>query len=82
MVGNWKVQELQKEKWLGDQICNGLGKSVMATILSRAVKLRRAAYEIVNIVRDYRAQRIGDFFTALVLWESCEIPSLTYNCST
>ena len=40
------------------------------------------AYEIVNIVKDYKAQRIGGFFTALVLWQSCAIPSLTYNCST
>ena len=82
MVGNWKVQELKQEKWLGDQLCNGLKRSVMATIQSRAGKLRMAAYEIVGIVRDYRAQRIGGFFTALLLWEACAIPSLTYNCST
>ena len=82
MVGDWAVQELQKEKWLGDQICNGLGKSVMATIQSRAGKIRRASFEILNIVKEYRAQRIGGFATALQLWECCAIPSLTYNCST
>ena len=82
MIGDWEVQELLKEKWLGDQICNGLNKSVMATIQSRAGKIRRAAFEILNIVRDYRAQRIGGFATALLLWECCAIPSLIYNCST
>ena len=39
-------------------------------------------YEIVNIVKDYRAQRLGGFTTAILLWESCAIPSLLYNCST
>ena len=81
-VGDWVVKELQKEKWLGDQLCNGLSRSVMATIQNRAPKIRRAAYEILNIVKDYRAQRIGGFATALLLWESCAIPSLIYNCST
>ena len=33
-------------------------------------------------MKDYRAQRIGGFRTGLVLWESCAIPSLLYNCST
>ena len=35
--------------------------------------------EKVNIVEDYRAQRVGGFLTALQLWESCVIPSLLYN---
>ena len=82
MVGQWRVQELKKEKWLGDQICNGLAGSVMATIQSRAPKIRRVSFEIVNIVKDYRAQRVGGFGTALLLWESCALPSLLYNCST
>ena len=36
----------------------------------------------MNIVKDYRAQRFGGFMTGLVLWETCAIPSLIYNCST
>ena len=82
MVEEWRAQELKEEKWLGDQLCNGLSRSVMATIQARAGKLRRASYEILNIVKDYRAQRIGGFYTAILLWESCAIPSLIYNCST
>ena len=81
-VDQWVVQELKQEKWLGDQLCNGLNRAVMATIQARAGKLRRASYEILNIVKDYRAQRLGGFYTAILLWESCAIPSLIYNCST
>ena len=33
-------------------------------------------------MKDYRAQRVGGFGTALLLWESCALPSLLYNCST
>ena len=82
MVGNWRVQELKKEKWLGDQISNMLAGSIMNTIQSRAPRIRRASYEIVSLLKDYRAQRVGGFSTALLLWESCALPSLLYNCST
>jgi hypothetical protein len=81
-VEQWRVQELRVEKWLGDQLCSGLSRAVMATIQARAGKVRRASYEIQNIVKDYRAQRVGGFYTAILLWESCVIPSLLYNCST
>ena len=81
-VGDWTVQELKEEKWLGDLMCGCLSRAVMATIQARAGKIRRAAYEIVNVVKDYRAQRVGGFTTAILLWESCAIPSLLYNCST
>ena len=54
----------------------------MLTIRKREAKIRRAGFEIINIVKDYRAQRIGGFKTGLVLWETCAIPSLIYNCST
>ena len=70
---------MEKEKWLGDWFTNGLQESVMATIRDRAPKIRRASFEIVNIVKDYRAQRAGGFLTGLILWESCCIPSLIYN---
>ena len=79
MCGDWQVQEMKQEKWLGDIFCNGLQESVMATIQDRVPKVRRASFEIMNIVKDYRAQRAGGFMTGLILWESCCIPSLTYN---
>ena len=79
MCGDWQVKEMQKEKWLGDWFCNGLQESVMATIKDRAPKLRRASFEIMNIVKDYRAQRAGGYMTGLILWESCCFPSLIYN---
>ena len=42
----------------------------------------RAIFEIIHLVNDFRAQRTGGFRTGLVLWESCAIPSLLFNCST
>ena len=81
MCGEFQMLELEKEKWLGDQFSGSLKQSVMATIKDREGKTRRASYEILNIVEDYRAQRVGGFRTALLLWESCVIPSLLYNSS-
>ena len=49
MCGQFKMKELQKEKWLGDQFTGSLKQSVMATIKDREGKVRRASYEIVNI---------------------------------
>ena len=80
--GGFVMKELSEEKWLGDYLASTLKESVLLTIQKRASKIRRASFEIVNIVKDYRAQRVGGFMTGLVLWESCAIPSLLYNCST
>ena len=41
--------------------------------------MRTPHIEIMNIVKDYRAQRAGGFMTGLILWESCCIPNLIYN---
>ena len=76
------VKELKEEKWLGDYLAGGLKESVMVTIQRSESKTRRVSDEIVNIVKDYRAQLIGGFRTGLVLWESCVVPSVLYNCST
>ena len=82
MCGDFTMKELVEEKWLGDMLSGSLKESVIATIRSREGKVRRAAFEIMNIVNDYRAQRVGGFCTGLLLWESCCVPSLIYNCST
>ena len=65
MCGDVCMQELGQEKWLGDMFTGGLKELVMATITSRQGKVRRAALEIMNIVQDYRAQRVGGFCTGL-----------------
>ena len=80
--GDFTMKVLMEEKWLGDYLAGGLKESVKITVQRRESKTRRASYEIVNIVKDYRAQLIGGFKTGLVLWESCVVPSLLYNCST
>ena len=59
-----------------------LKRLVMLTIRKRAAKTRRALFEILNIVKDYRAHRIRGFLTSLLLWKTGVIPSLFYNCST
>ena len=76
------MKELKEEKWLGDYFAGGLKESARTTIQKRESKIRKASFEIVNMVKDYRAQRVGGFLTGLVLWETCAIPSLIYNCST
>ena len=82
VCGDFVMKELMEEKWLGDYLACGLRESVKVTIERRESKTRRASFEIVNIVKDYRAQLTGGFQTGLVLWESCVIPSLLYKCST
>ena len=82
MCGDFEMKELKEEKWLVDYLAEGLKESIKLTIKKWEAKIRRAGFEIINLVKDYRTQRIGRFFTGLVLWESCAIPSLLYNCST
>ena len=55
MCGEFIMKELGQEKWLGDMFASGLKESVMATIKSREGKVRRAAFEIMSLVNDYRA---------------------------
>ena len=82
MCNGFQMMELKEEKWLGDYLAEGLRESVRLTITKREAKVRRASFEILSLVKDFRAQRTGGFMTGLVLWETCVIPSLLYNCST
>ena len=82
MCSGFQMMELKEEKWLGDYLAEGLRESVRLTISKREAKVRRASFEILSLVKDFRAQRTGGFMTGLVLWETCVIPSLLYNCST
>ena len=82
MCGGFEMKEMKVQKWLGEYLSEGLRESVRVTIRKREAKTRRAIFEIMHLVNDYRAQRIGGFRTGLQLWESCVIPSLLYNCST
>ena len=63
-------------------LSNGLKESVQETNKGREANIRRASFKIMNIVKDCRAQRVGGFLMALILWERCAIPSLSDNCST
>ena len=57
MCGYFTINELQKGKWLGDQFTDSLKPSVTATIKDIEGKVRRALYEIGNIVKDFNTQR-------------------------
>ena len=83
MCGNFEVKEVTTWKWLGQMISGeGLGASVAQTIASREGKVRGACLEIAQVCNDWRARSAGGLETALLLWESCVVPSLLHGCGT
>ena len=83
MCGDLETVMKDKFKWLGEIISTkGLADSVGETILSREGKIRGACLEISQIINDWRARVCGGMQTALVLWESCCIPSLLSGAGT
>ena len=63
-------------------VLGGLFESVAATIEDREGKIRGASLEIGQIVNDWRSQAVGGMDTALLLWETCCIPSLLHGAGT
>ena len=62
MCGDFEMKELKEEKWLGDYLAEGLKESIKLTIKKREAKIRRAGFQIVNLIKDYHcAQSIGGF---------------------
>ena len=83
MCGEFKTQMKPCFKWLGQTLSEGgLSESVSATVESRLGKIRGACLEIAQIINDWRSQAIGGMDTALLLWESCCIPSLLHGAGT
>ena len=83
VCGNFTTKEVEVDKWLGQQLSSGgLAASVEATVLAREAKVRGAGLEIADIVNDWRARAAGGLGTALLLWETCVIPSLLYGACT
>ena len=81
--GDFEMKLVEQEKWLGQQLsAGGLAESVTATVNSKEGKIKAACLEIANIVNDWRAETVGGFETAILLWEACVIPSLLHSCST
>ena len=83
ICGNFITKEKQQEKWLG-QILSGAGLAdcVSQTVAAKEGKIRGACLEIAVIVNDWRAEVVGGFDTALMLWETCCIPSLMHGAGT
>ena len=59
-----------------------IAASVEATVVAREAKVRGAGLEIADIVNDWRARAAGGLGTALLLWETCVVPSLLYGACT
>ena len=83
ICGGFKTKMKVQFKWLGQVLSSGgLSESVTATIEDREGKIRGACLEIGQIVNDWRSQAVGGMDTALLLWETCCIPSLLHGAGT
>ena len=53
MCGNFEMEMVEKDKWLGQQLsAGGLAESVAATVNAKEGKIKAACLEIANIVND------------------------------
>ena len=83
MCGNFETKEKNQDKWLGQILSSaGLADSVLQTVISREGKIRGACLEISLIINDWRAQSLGGMETALMLWETCCVPSMMHGAGT
>ena len=83
MCGDFETESKLSIKWLGQILSSGgLAESVAATVEAREGKIRGACLEISQIVNDWRSRAVGGMETALLLWESCCIPSLLNGAGT
>ena len=83
MCGEFETKVKEKFKWLGQILSEGgLSESVYCTIEDREGKIRGACLEISQIINDWRSQAVGGMDTALLLWETCCIPSLLHGAGT
>ena len=59
-----------------------MADSVSKTVSSKEGKICGACLEIAVIVNDWRSKTVGGMETALMLWETCCIPSLLHGAGT
>ena len=76
------VKLVLSESYLGDELGSSVSDSITFTINKRVGLAKKSIFEIKNIVEDCRSQVAGGIKTGLLLWESCTIPFLLFNCST
>ena len=83
MCGNFEMKEKQLDKWLGQQVsARGLEDSVWKTVEAKEGKIKAAAMEIAAVVNDWRCRAAGGLDTAVMLWESCCVPSILHGAAT
>ena len=76
------VKLVNAESYLGDSLGKTASESVSLTINKREGLAKKAIFDIKNIIDDCRSKVIGGISTGLLLWESCVLPFLLFNCST
>lgn len=78
-----ETKEKQEDKWLGQMMSSaGLADSVAKTMSDKESKIRGACLEISIIINDWQARDLGGMETALMLWETCCVPSLLHGAGT
>ena len=83
LCGLVETKEKQEDKWLGQMISSaGLADSVAKTVSDKEIKIRGACLEIGIIINDWRAIDLGGMKTALMLWETCRVPSQLHGAGT
>ena len=83
VCGKYETKFVEDEKWLGQYIsARGLADSVDRTVKAREGKINGACQEIAEIVNDWRSRVVGGMESAILLWESCCVPSLLHGSGT
>ena len=79
MCGSIETKEKQEDIWLEQTISSAeLADSVAKTVAHKEGKVRGACLEIVKIITDWQARDLRGMETALMLWETCCVPSLLH----
>ena len=76
------VKLVNSESYLGETLGNSVSESVTFTINKREGLAKKAIFDIKNIIQDCRSKVTGGLKTGLLLWETCVLPFLLFNCST
>ena len=83
MMGNVKIGNSEKEKYLGDIIHEkGSVESISATIKSRTNRLISKCDEIIKICESPIMGGTGNSLAAIKLFDAQIIPALLHNCES
>ena len=78
----FKLKLRINDKYLGQTIESDLKASALATAKECAGKIKGAAIEMKQIIKDFQLQALGGLAAAWELWERAMIPSLLSGART